>query len=89
MKIDDAMDIINGVPKGYMVRFEWKEGSMLRGDHFPDKHAGEKLIDTEWEAWVLASEFADKMRGRAVNLYVIDDKFKPVNGYHERYIKNR
>ncbi len=89
MKIADAMDIINGVPKGYMVRFKWKEGWLLRGDYFPDKHAGEKLIDTEREAWALASQFADKMRGKIVNLYVADDNFKPVNGYREKYIKNR
>ena len=67
MKIAEAMDIINGVPKGYMVHFEWKEGNILRSDHFPDKHAGEKLINIEAEAWFLASKFASEMKGRVVN----------------------
>lgn len=56
MLMHEAMRIINDEPKpmGYMVSFERKEGRFLAGDHFPDKHRGEPLIQTEEEAWVLA-----------------------------------
>ena len=91
MKMAEAEAIIKGEPitKGFMVSFEWKKGGMLHSDHFPDKHDGEPLIPTEKEAWLLASEFAKKMRGKVVNLYVIKDDFTPVDGYKEKYIENR
>lgn len=89
MRMAEAMKIIEGEEGGYMVSFEWKEGEMLRSDHFPDKHAGESLIPTEMEAWMLAAEFAKKMRGKAVNLYVVEHNFSPVDGYRTRYIENR
>lgn len=86
MKIKDALDII-GEPSGYMVSFEWCGDGMLRSDHFPDKHAGESLIDTEEEAWILANKFAKKMRGRVCNLYIIGDDFVKVP--HSKFIANR
>ena len=90
MRMAEAMKIIQGEEEGgYMVSFEWKEGGMLRSDHFPDKHAGEPLIPTEQEAWMLATEFARKMRGKVVNLYVLRANFSPVDGYRTRYIENR
>ena len=89
MKMYDAMKIINDVPSGFMVHFEWKKGGILEGDYFPDKHAGEELIETEKEAWLLAAEFAKRTRGKIVNVYVVGREFVPVAGYREKYIENR
>ena len=89
MLMAEAQAIIDGVGLGYMVSFGWVEGSCLRLDFFPDKHAGEDLIPTEEEAWLLAERFAEKTKGRAVNIYVMDATFSPVAGYEDRSIKNR
>jgi len=90
MKYDEALKIINeDINSGYMVAFEWKKGCMLHSDYFPDKHAGEKLIETEEEAWALAKKFADKTKGKVVNVYVVYENFIPVKNYKDRYIKNR
>lgn len=89
MKIQDAMDIINNKPKGYMVHFEWCGGGGLRGDYFPDKHTGERLIQTEWDAWELADRFAKATKGKTCNVYVIDDTFLAVKDYEKRIILNR
>ena len=90
MKMKKAMKTIQETKeKGYMVCFEVIEGDVLRGDYFPDKHAGEALIEKEEDAWVLAKRFAAKTYGKMVNIYVIDSSFSPVKGYKEREIKNR
>ncbi len=91
MKMSKALKIIEeGIePEGFMVHFEWKKDGFLRSDYFPDKHAGEILIKTEKEAWILAREFSKKTKGKSVNLYVIDQTFHPVSGYRSKYIKNR
>ena len=92
MKMAEALKIIvagDVRPKGYMVTFDWKEGPILRSDHFPDKHAGEPLIESEEEAWNLAAAFAWKTVGKCVNIYVIGDDFCPVPGYRSRKIDNR
>ena len=90
MKMQEAMDIINREePSGFMVRFEWYGDGFLRGDHFPDKHAGEDLILTESQAWILAEKFAEKMRGKVCNLYVVDNHHCPVEDYKRKMIKNR
>jgi len=89
MKMQEAMDILNNKPKGFMVSFERIEGCMLASDHFPDKHAGETLIATEYEAWELARAFARATEGKTCNLYVIDSHFVPVEAYHARRIPNR
>ncbi len=89
MRMHEALKIIKAPDKGYMVKFELKNGVMLEGDNFPDNHAGEDLIPTEEEAWALAARFAKKMVGKAVNIFVVDEHFRPVDGYRERYIKNR
>jgi len=88
MKFKKAMEIINSVV-GYMVSYEKKNGSILCSGCFPDKHAGEALIKTESEAWVLASKFAAKTKGVYLNIYVVDSSFKPVSGYEKRKIINR
>lgn len=91
MKFQDAKDIISGKSNkiGFMVHFEHVEGGMLKSDYFPDKHAGERLIETEGEAWELARKFAKKTRGKCVNIYVIDEHFSPVKEYKNKEIKNR
>ena len=91
MKMGEAMKIIDKEfeSEGFMVYFEKCGDGMLRSDYFPDKHAGEPLIETEKEAWLLAKKFANRMKGKVVNLYVIDQTFHPVLGYRTHYIKNR
>lgn len=90
MKMHEAMRIIRDVkPKGYMVSFERSDGRFLTSDYFPDKHAGEPLIETEEEAWELAQRFAANTTGRYVNVYVVDRNFAPVPNYKQKIIKNR
>ena len=88
MKIQEVMDIINNKPKGFMVDFKWCGDGFLRGDHFPDKHAGESLIPTEHEAWELADRFARATKGKTCDIYVVDSMFKPVKDYELRRIAN-
>ena len=89
MKMQEAIDIMNDKPKGFMVHFEWRDGKFLRGDYFPDKHAGEQLIESEDEAWRMAEKFAKKMQGKIVNVYVVNSMFCPISNYRERMIMNR
>jgi len=88
MRMNKAISIIKG-DAGFMVNFEHVKSGFLLSDHFPDKHAGERLIETEDEAWDLARKFADKTKGKCVNIYVTDHDFMPVDGYEEKEIKNR
>ena len=80
----EALDIINYKP-GFMVRFS----RLGKIDHFPDKSSGDELIQSEEEAWELARKFAANMRGRAVTIYVVDQDFKPVEGYEQKFLSNR
>lgn len=90
MQYREALRIINeGLNRGFMVSFEWKNGCVLVSDHFPDKHAGEKLIETEEEAWELARRFAAQTVGKCVNIYVTKQDFTPVEGYRTKYMGNR
>jgi hypothetical protein len=92
MKYEAALEIMaRGIkpPPGYMVSFERVEGRMLAGDPFPDKHAGEKLIPSEDEAWNLARVFANATRGKYVNIMVVDSEFHPVDDYLSKRIENR
>jgi len=86
--MSEALSIIDGKPQGFMVSFEWKRGYILTSDHFPDKHAGEPLIETEVEAWELARTFAKKTKGKCVNIYIINHEFSPVRGYECKKIEN-
>ena len=94
MKMKHAWDIIEGrthagiIREGFMVSFDWIRDIFLHSDHFPDKHAGEKLIETEEEAWELAYGFANKTLGQAVNICVVDATFSPVLGYREKIINS-
>lgn len=89
MKLAEAAAII-GKPEsqrtGYMVHFERKEGRMLIGDYFPDKHAGETLIQDLEDAWCWARLFAAKMKGSVCNVYVIGADFVPVAGYRDHVL---
>ena len=89
MKLSEALEIIDDKPKGFMVSFECKLGRILTSDYFPDKHAGEPLIETEAEAWELARSFAEKTKGKYINIYVINHEFSPVPGYESKKIENR
>lgn len=89
MKMSEVLSIIDGKPQGFMVHFEWKRGCILASDHFPDKHTGEPLIETEAEAWALARTFAEKTKGKCVNIYVTNHEFSPVRGYESQKIENR
>lgn len=86
MKMVEAFAVMYGSNDGFMVSFEWIEGSILRSDHFPDKSAGEELIKTKDEAWGFANMFALKTFNRAVNIHVIDVNFSSID---EECIKNR
>lgn len=77
MKLKRAMEIINS-KQGFMVSFEHPVQGGAQSDHFPDKHAGEELIQTEEEAWDLAKKFAEQSKGTYYNIYVIGNDFKPV-----------
>ena len=93
MKLNEAIDIINskinGVGSGYMVHFELVEGSVLKSDHFPDKHAGEKLIESEESAWELADKFARATGSDYINIYVVDERWRPVAGYDAQTYKKQ
>jgi len=89
MKMVDAMKIIQNESTGFMVHFDKCGDGFLRSDSFPEKHAGEELIKTEAEAWILASKFAEKTYGECVNIYVTDGKYNPVDGYEARKLNNR
>lgn len=90
MKLSEVMAIIGPQKEpGFMVSFERVEGRILRSDYFPDNRAGEKLIATEAEAWDLARKFAAKLRGKVVNLYVVNQDYVPVPSYKIKLIRNR
>ncbi len=89
MKMSEAMAIIGGKKLGFLITFDWAGDGFLRSDHFPDLHSGENPIETKQAAWELAKLFASKLPRRAVNIYVVDQDFKPVDNYKEKEIKNR
>lgn len=86
MKMQKAMDLMNGKPDGFMVNFQWIQGCFVTDDYFPDKHAGEELIKSEHEAWELARYFAEATKGKTVNLYVTKRDFTPIEGYKDKMI---
>ena len=89
MQMRDAIRIIENGCLGYMVEFEEIfNGKNFRG-RFPDKDAGEPLIETEEKAWEMAEKFAAKTFGKYVNVHVVDENFVPVKDYTVRMIENR
>ena len=90
MKYEQALEIINKKDEtGFMVSFAHKTNGFLYSDHFPSKYNGEKLIETEEEAWDLAKKFAAKTKNKYINIYVVTSDFSPVKGYKRKFIKNR
>lgn len=89
MRMAEALKIaaIGLRPKGYRVSYDKKDGCMLLSGYFPERD--EPLIPSEDEAWELAGAFARRTYGEYVNIYVIDDRWKPVLGYAEKKIANR
>jgi hypothetical protein len=94
MKMTDAMDVISTPEKkqyntkGYMVYFEEiMPTTYFRPDHFPEKNEGEELIPTPEAAWALARRFVERgQNSNIVNVYVMDDDFKPVSDYEAKII---
>ena len=89
MKTKDEVKITdeNKEPKGFMVDFEHRTNGMLISGHFPDKHSGKSLIETEEKAWELARKFAEILPQNYVNIYVIKEDFCPVEGYEEKILR--
>jgi len=91
MKMSEAQKIIKVSRKkegeGFMVSFHKRGGGVLHGDHFPDKHAGEKLIPNKEKAWQMAAVFAQATNELHVDIYVIDHNFRPVKGYDKKTLK--
>ena len=88
MKMHNARQIISTgdrSPEGYIVSFDIVEpisgGRAVKGDHFPDTRAGEPPIKTIFEAWALAKGFAEKTRGKCINIQVADLHINPLEGY--------
>ena len=89
MKMQEALHMINHKAEGFMVCFSWLKGEHVQSDFFPDKDAGEDLIETEIEAWVVAKKFADATKGKVVNVYVADSDYTPVKSCDTLMISNR
>lgn len=87
MKMQEALQIIEAKESGFMISFEKREGGLLKGDYFPDKHDNEELIATEDEAWEMAEKFAKATDDTYVNIYVINHHFSPVKGYDKKAFK--
>lgn len=89
MEMKDVLKIIdkNKEPKGFMVEFEYKIHGMFVSSHFPDKHAGRPLIETEEKAWELARKFEETLPQEYVNIYVIKENFCPVESYEEKKLR--
>lgn len=87
--MNDAINIIEGQSDGFMVHVHWVQDKFLRSDYFPDKRIGEDLIGSEEDAWILANKFAKKTIGKAVNIYVVNASYIPVEGCQEKHINNR
>lgn len=90
MRLVEALAIIKGRPNlGFMVHCMKRHtsGSILATEYFPDKDAGEELIQTEDEAWDLAEQFAEKTKGEYIDIYVVNSSFTRVDD--KKIINNR
>jgi hypothetical protein len=90
MKLSDAMSIIRhgGMkPPGFRVHFEHKNGNILTSDYFPE--SDEAPFSSEESAWWYAEQFAQKTKGKCINIYVVDGSFVPVRYYELKMIENR
>ncbi len=84
MKLQTAHDLMYH-RKCYRVHFEKRELGLLYTDYFPERD--EPAFVTEEEAWKWAREFATKSPLEYVNIYVVDEHWRPVPGYQERRLR--
>jgi len=88
MKMQEALRIINKNSVGYMIHFAKIDGHTSVSDYFPDKTYDEKLFPNEEEAWWWAAIFANSTPAEEyVNIFVVDDKYCPVEGFEEKRIR--
>lgn len=85
MKLKKAIEKIEKSEKhinlGFRVHFETFEGYKYAGDYFPERD--EPMFKTATEAWKMAEKFA-KASKLHLNVYVIDEHYKPVRNYKEQ-----
>ena len=84
-----SVPVRRSLTKGYMISFEAIKGPFLCSGHFPDKRNGEKLITDPEQAWEYAQAFAKATVGLTCNIYIINEKFCPVDEYYNKKIVNR
>jgi len=84
MRLLEVKDIIEkSNVKGYCVHFEHIEGSLLKGDFYPDVRNGEQPFFDRVEAIESGIEFAAATKGKTCNFYLIDHRsIVPVGGWH-------
>lgn len=84
MKLIEAQNLINQhlSPATYRVKFEWIDGDLLRSDVVPDTF--EPGFASESEAKKFGEQFADALKGRAVNFYIVNAKTFAPQGTWER-----
>jgi hypothetical protein len=87
MLLKDVKAIIE-VPETYMVHAEQREFMGWTSVYFPDRRT-EPLFTTVSEAWETAQKFAEKTEGQYYNIYIVDNKCRPVESYEERRILNK
>lgn len=84
MKLNEALDIIKtglAVPRGYRIHFEERKDGMLHSDYFPG--VDEPLL-CFGEAKYFCGQFVEYAPRRFVNVYLVNEKFAPINDFVER-----
>jgi len=85
MKLSDALEWIRKHNENVgMVRvsFEWRRDGVLESDFFPARNEPPLSPD---EATIHMHEFARAMKGKVVNVYLVDAKdFTPLGDYNTR-----
>jgi hypothetical protein len=69
----------------FHVSYDCKVGVFYGSFYFPEEP---ESIATEEEAWEQAKSFADKNKGRVVNVYVVDTNHNPVKDCETKKIHN-
>ena len=71
MRLREAQKLIRDRrTTGYVVTFAWRRGFDLEQDYFPAVNDGEPLLATSEEAYLLAEQFAEALRGEVTNVRV-------------------
>ena len=89
MKMSRALELIKynkEINTGFMVVFRVGTNIQSKEDYFPDKHSGEKLIETVEEAWYLAKQFS-KVSKNYVGIHVVDSSFNKIGWLYSENIK--